>query len=295
MTTQTTSLNLHSTTDWSAGQRRFLYWAVSLSILAHVAVLTWNVSTEPSAQPLPSEMEVIMVNAQTESAPALARLFAQANVDGGGDATKGYSSSQLVHGGVSPDDLMLEALVKKRLQLEAQQQELLTLLKEQQAALEGRPNEHFLKDTDLNGSDQDDQEAIIRNNRIAVLTQQIEQYSERPRKHFDAPSTRQTKYAPYIDQWRRRVEQIGTQHYPKGVGDKVYGTVQATITIRADGSIANIQINRPSDKALLNQAVRRIAQLAAPFASFPQDMAAQIDELVLTRTWHFVNGSVTTK
>lgn len=295
MTTQTTSLTLNSATDWSAGQRRFLYWAVSLSILAHLTVLAWNISTEPSGQPLPSELEVIMVNAQTDSAPALARLFAQTNVDGGGDAPKGYSASQLVHGGVSPDNLMLEALVKKRLQLEAQQQELLTLLKERHAVQEGRPNEHFLKDTDLNGSDQDDQEAIMRNNRIAVLTQQIEQYSERPRKHFDAPSTRQTTYAPYIDQWRRRVEQIGTQHYPKGVGDKVYGTVQATITIRADGSIANLEINRPSDKALLNQAVRRIAQLAAPFATFPQDMAGQIDELVLTRTWHFVNGSVTTK
>lgn len=295
MTPQTTPLTPNLAADWSLGQRRFLYWAVSLSILAHSAILAWNISTAPSIQPLPSEMEVIMVNAQTDSAPALARLFAQANVDGGGDSSKGYSSSQLVHGGDSPDNLMLEALVKKRLQLEAQQQELLTLLKAQQAVQEGRPNEHFLKDTDLNGSDQDDQEAIMRNNRIAVITQQVQEYSERPRKHFDAPSALQTTYAPYIDQWRRRVEQIGTQHYPKGVGDKVYGTVQATITIRADGSIANIQINRPSDKALLNQAVRRIAQLAAPFATFPQDMAGQIDELVLTRTWHFVNGSVTTK
>jgi protein TonB len=190
---------------------------------------------------------------------------------------------------------VLEALVKKRLQLEAQQQELLTLLKAQQAAQEGRPNEHFLKDTARNGPDQDDQEAILRNNRIAVLTHQIEQYSERPRKHFEAPSARQMQFAPYIDQWRLRVEQIGTQHYPKGVGDKVYGSVQATLTIRADGSVADIQINRPSDKALLNQAVRRIAQLAAPFAAFPLDMASQIDQLVLTRTWHFVNGSVTTK
>ena len=295
MTTHTTPLPTHSPADWSAGQRRFLYWAVILSALLHVVILAWNFSGERYAQPLPSEIEVVMVNAQTESVPAVARLFAQSNVDGGGDAPKGYSSNQLAHGGQSPDNLMLEALVKKRLQLEAQQQELLTLLKAQQAAQEGRPNEHFLKDTDRNGPDQDDQEAILRNNRIAVLTHQIEQYSERPRKHFEAPSARQMQFAPYIDQWRLRVEQIGTQHYPKGVGDKVYGSVQATLTIRADGSLADIQINRPSDKALLNQAVRRIAQLAAPFAAFPLDMASQIDQLVLTRTWHFVNGSVTTK
>ena len=295
MTTHTTSVPLSSPADWSVGQRRFLYWAVILSVLLHAAILAWNFSGERSVQPLPSEIEVIMVNAQTDSAPALARLFAQSNVDGGGDAPKGYASSQLPHGGQSPDDLMLEALVKKRLQLEAQQQELLTLLKAQQAAQEGRPNEYFLKDTARNGPDQDDQEAILRNNRIAVLTQQIEQYSERPRKHFDAPSARHMQFAAYIDQWRLRVEHIGTQHYPRGVGDKVYGSVQATLTIRADGSVADIQINRPSDKALLNQAVRRIAQLAAPFTAFPQDMASRIDELVLTRTWHFVNGSVTTK
>jgi protein TonB len=295
MTTHTAPLPMTSPAEWSAGQRRFLYWAVILSALLHLALLTWNFSGEQSAQPLPSEIEVVMVNAQTESTPAVAHLLAQSNVDGGGDAPKGYSSNRLAHGGHSPDDLTLEALVKKRLQLETQQQELLTLLKAQQTAQEGRPNEHFLKDTDRNGPDQDDQEAILRNNRIAVLTHQIEQYSERPRKHFDAPSARQMQFAPYIDQWRLRVEQIGTQHYPKGVGDKVYGSVQATLTIRADGSLADIQINRPSDKALLNQAVRRIAQLAAPFAAFPQDMASQIDELVLTRTWHFVNGSVTTK
>jgi hypothetical protein len=80
MTTQTTSLTLNSKqTDWSVGQRRFLYWAVSLSILSHLLQsLAWNFSTEPAADShCPSEIEVIMVNAQTDSAPALARLFAQ--------------------------------------------------------------------------------------------------------------------------------------------------------------------------------------------------------------------------
>ena len=94
-----------------------------LSALLHVVILAWNFSGERYTQPLPSEIEVVMVNAQTESVPAVARLFAQSNVDGGGDAPKGYASNQLAHGGQSPDNLVLEALVKKRLQLEAQQQE----------------------------------------------------------------------------------------------------------------------------------------------------------------------------
>jgi hypothetical protein len=60
------------------------------------------------------------------------------------------------------------------------------------------------------------------------------------------------------------------------------------------GSIADITINRPSNQPLLNQAVRRIAQLSAPFAPFPADMARHIDQLVLTRTWQFVNGALET-
>jgi protein TonB len=56
--------------------------------------------------------------------------------------------------------------------------------------------------------------------------------------------------------------------------------------------LAEISIDRPSDKALLNQAVRRIAQLASPFAPFPPEMAKQVDQIVLTRTWHFVDGTL---
>jgi protein TonB len=38
--------------------------------------------------------------------------------------------------------------------------------------------------------------------------------------------------------------------------------------------------------------VRRIAQLASPFAPFPSEMAKQVDQIVLTRTWHFVDGTL---
>ena len=68
--------------------------------------------------------------------------------------------------------------------------------------------------------------------------------------------------------------------------------MQASLTIRSDGVLTDINIDRPSDKALLNLAVRRIAQLASPFAPFPSEMAKQVDQIVLTRTWHFVDGTL---
>jgi protein TonB len=236
-----------------------------------------------------------MVNAATESEPVQAQLLAQTSVDGGGQAEKGYLTTLVPLAGESVEPIMLEALTQQRQQLELQQQQLLTQLTSRELASQGRLATKPTESNEVAGEDEVDQDSVILNGQIAVLKQRIERDNARPRKHFNAVSARKTAYAPYIDQWRQRIEQVGTEHYPSGVEGKSYGSVQATLTIRADGTIADLTINRPSDQPLLNQAVRRIAQLSAPFAPFPADMARQIDQLVLTRTWHFVNGALETR
>ena len=110
-----------------------------------------------------------------------------------------------------------------------------------------------------------------------------------------APSAAQSRYAAYLDQWRSRIESTGTEHYPRGVGSAVYGTLRASVTVRADGTVTDVTIDRPSSEPLLNLAVKRIVSLAAPFAPFPPDIARQVDQIVITRTWHFVNGALQTR
>jgi protein TonB len=281
--------------SWLSAQQRFLRWGLLLSVACHLAILAWHKTTPPVFDPKPSELEIVMVNAATESEPNQAALLAQTNVDGGGQAEKGYMTTLVPHTGDTAEPIMLDALVRQRQQLEAQQQQLLTQLRAREQTLPGRPAPSPTESSEQAGEDDADQENIVLNGQIAILAQRIERDNARPRKHFDAASARKTAFAPYIDQWRQRIEQVGTEHYPQGVDGKSYGSVQATLTIRADGSIADITINRPSNKPLLTQAVRRIAQLSAPFAPFPADMARQIDQLVLTRTWHFVNGALETR
>jgi len=280
--------------SWLTAQRRFFRWGLLLSIAFHLALLAWQRPTPPAFVPRPSELEIVMVNAATESEPLEAVVLAQSNVDGGGQSDKGYVTTLIPHTGNAVEPIMLDALMQQRQQLEVQQQQLLTQLSARTLTAPVRPTPSPTESNDLAGEDEADQDSIVLNGQIAVLTQRIESENARPRKHFDAVSARQAAYAAYIDQWRQRVEQVGTEHYPKGVDGKSYGSVQATLTIRADGSIADITINRPSNQPLLNQAVRRIAQLSAPFAPFPADMARQIDQLVLTRTWQFVNGALET-
>ena len=280
---------------WLTVQQRFLRWGILLSVLLHVGLIAWQRTIPPVPAPRPSELEIVLVNAGTESEPSQARLLAQMNVDGGGLARENYATSQLPQTGETTERVMIETLTKKRQQLEHEQQQLLTQVISQQKLAQGRPATTLSEANPRPGEDEQDQDSLILNSQITVLTDRIARENARPRKHFDAPSTRQVAFAPYIDQWRQRIEQVGTEHYPSGLEGKSYGTVQATLTIRADGSIADITINRPSNLPLLNQAVRRIAQLAAPFGPFPANMARQVDQIVLTRTWHFVNGALETQ
>lgn len=281
--------------SWLIAQQRFIRWGLLLSIAVHLALLAWQRATPPAPLPRPSELEIVMVNAATESEPTQAQLLAQTNVDGGGQAEKGYMTTLMPYSGDTAEPIMLDALTKQRQQLELEQQQLLTQLISRQQATKNRPANKMAESSEVSGEDEVDQDSVLLNSQIAALKERVARDNARPRKHFNAVSTRKTPYAPYIDQWRQRIEQVGTKHYPSGVDGKSYGSVQATLTIRADGSIADITINRPSDKPLLNQAVRRIAQLSAPFPPFPADMARQIDQLVLTRTWHFVNGTLETR
>ena len=240
-------------------------------------------------------MEVVMVNAATELSPTRARLLAQNNMDGGGPASLTNASHALPFTSDIGVPVEVESLTKKQLQLESEQLSLLSQLKSVEAVALARSTPHFMKENNAPGLDDTDQERLAQHAKLAILSQQIQDYNQRPRKHFDAPSTRATRYAPYIDQWRQRVEQIGAQHYPRSSGKTLFGTVQATLTIRSNGTLSDVTIDRPSDQVILNQAVLRIAQLSAPYTPFPPDMAKETDQLVITRTWHFVNGGLQTQ
>ena len=294
MATHTASAFTRALQFWQAPQHRFLRWGVVLSLVLHLVALTWQRHQAPAAVPALPALEIVMVNASTESAPAVARLLAQHNLDGGGQAATGVASTPLPHTDRSAQTIMLEALTKRRLQLEAEQRQLLTQLESPSQVSEARPTEHFVKDARHTGRDEVDQESVLHNARLAALSQQVQVYNQLPRKYFDAPSTSASPYAAYIDQWRTQIEQTGTRYYPQGTGSKAYGSLRATVTIRSNGSVADVVIDQPSDQALLNQAVLRIVGLAAPFAPFAPDIARQVDQIVITRTWHFVNGALQT-
>src|SRR5690606_9777760 len=144
------------------------------------------------------------------------------------------------------------------------------------------------------GMDELEQDSLVLNAQISAIKERIERYNAQPRRQFTGPSTKAVEYAEYVEAWRKKIELLGTEHYPAEARGKLYGSLQLTVYIRRDGSLERIEIDRPSSHAVLNLAASRIVQLAAPFAPLPPSMAARTDVLAITRTWNFVNQKLET-
>jgi protein TonB len=126
----------------------------------------------------------------------------------------------------------------------------------------------------------------------AEIDRNLDAYSKRPRRNFVGSRAREYRFARYVEDWRVKVERVGNMNYPeKARQQKIYGSLQLTVSIKADGTVERIDVNRPSGQKILDDAARRIVELAGPYAPFPPDIAKDTDILSITRTWTFTRES----
>jgi protein TonB len=62
------------------------------------------------------------------------------------------------------------------------------------------------------------------------------------------------------------------------------------VTIRSDGSVESIELDRSSGLKVLDAAAFKIVRMAGPYAAFPASIRRDTDLLVITRTWFFGQG-----
>ena len=266
----------------------YLWLAVALSALIHLLLIFWP-ARAPSPAPANS-LDVALVNFSTDSAPLSPQLLAQLNLDGGGEHQQGQASNPLPLTDPNlPNQLVLEALRARQQSLEAEQQRLLGELESQDKAPLSTPSFEYIGASIEPGPDDHDLEPQVQNSQLAILREQIREQQRQPRYHYVGPSAKASEQAQYLDQWRQKIEQTGTRHYPKQNGEQLYGQLQMTVYIRRDGSLLRAQITEPSDQAALNLAARRIVELASPFAPLPEQVAPGADVLVITRSWSFTH------
>jgi periplasmic protein TonB len=107
------------------------------------------------------------------------------------------------------------------------------------------------------------------------------------------PDTRAATLAPYLDAWRRKVERIGTIHYPtvaRNLGVRASPVVE--VGISANGTLDKAVIRRSSGYPELDQAALAILKLASPFDPFPPELAHEYRVLRFAYEWQFVGGRV---
>jgi periplasmic protein TonB len=163
-----------------------------------------------------------------------------------------------------------------------------------QANAQGAPRAVSLETTPFRPAVSAQQLLASRNQEIAQLTARIEDsardYVIQPRRRAISASTREYKYASYLETWRRKVERIGNLNYPeeaKRLG--LHGSLILQVAVRADGTVASVRVVHSSGFRVLDNAAVRIVKLAAPYAPFPPDIRAETDILDITRTWQFLS------
>jgi protein TonB len=86
------------------------------------------------------------------------------------------------------------------------------------------------------------------------------------------------------------VERIGNLNYPEAAKGRLYGNLLLTVVIRADGNLERVDVERSSGHKVLDDAARRIVQMAAPYAGFPEAIRRDTDILEISRTWSFTTA-----
>jgi protein TonB len=126
----------------------------------------------------------------------------------------------------------------------------------------------------------------------AEIQQRLDARSQRPRRRFVSASTREYRYAAYMEAWRSKVERVGNLNYPDEARRRnLSGSLILEVIIEPNGKVHEMIVRRPSGHAVLDDAAQRIVALAGPFAPFPPDIARDTDYLHITRTWQFLDSA----
>ena len=126
----------------------------------------------------------------------------------------------------------------------------------------------------------------------AELEDRMSRLAKRTRQKYISASTREYRYAAYMEAWRAKVERIGNLNYPdEARQQQLSGELLLDVSLRPDGSVIEVLVRRSSGHRALDDAAVRIVKLASPFAAFPADIAREVDVLHVTRTWRFLNSA----
>jgi len=267
---------------------------IALSLVFHLAVLMIRFAPPEPLRFVPSEsqLEVVLLNAQTRNAPLAPEVLAQVNMEGGGDRDSGRSRSPLPAEQRAEDGDALQQQQARLRQLEDEQRRLLALARGPRSYLENAP---VAKDpTPADAPNADETKSMITRLQ-AQIDRQIEDYNKRPRRLTYGVNAVGVKYARYVDAWAETIERIGTERFPPDARGRMYDSLIITVEIDRFGNVVDVLINKKSQYEALNRVIKQIVYAGAPYSAFTDEMRKDGDILQIVRTWTFTNDTLRTQ
>ncbi|MGB7306192.1 MAG: hypothetical protein WBD13_18100 [Burkholderiaceae bacterium] len=241
-------------------------------------------------KPLDSRLEVILVNAESRTAPVNPEVVAQVNMEAGGDRDKGRATSPLQAEAKVENGQDIVRKRRKVADLEAMQRQLMTMARSPTTFVESQDTKKKSNDA---GNDSEDIQFVIARLQ-AQIAKNISDYNKRPKRLTYGVNAVGANYARYVTDWAARIEEIGTERYPPAARGKFYDSLVIMVEIQKDGHVGDIQIKRKSKFNVLNKVIKEIVLAGAPYEQFTKEMAAEGDILQIVRTWTFTNRSLQT-
>jgi len=271
---------------------RRLWLAIAISLAVHGVLMTLHFSFPDASKNMREKaLDIILVNAKSAKKPTHAQALAQANLDGGGNTDENRRlKTPLPPTQQQTSGTEIERMQRRMRELEVAQQKMLTEAKTARAVAAARnAAEQPVPSPSVSGLDlAESARAMARLE--GEISKSMDEYNKRPRKKNIGARTEEYRFAQYIEDWRQKVERIGTLNYPEAARGKLYGSLVLTVSINHDGSLNRVDINRSSGYKVLDEAARRIVQMASPYSPFPPEIRRDTDILEITRTWYFTQG-----
>ena len=271
--------------------------AILISFILHTVIVLGitfklpDTKINDKAKPL----EVVLVNSKSKSEPRKTNLLAQANLDGGGNTDDNRQAKTPFP--LSPEhkqSIHISKAKQKTKKLELEAKRLMTAINNKKKISQSNSRMEKSKKGEKTPNTSD---LIQRSREIIRLEAQIakdyEAYQKRPKRKFIGARTKEYRFARYVEDWRVKVERIGNLNYPEAAKkDRLYGNLQLTVGIMANGKLESIEINRSSGNKILDQAAINIVKLAGQsgFSPFPPEISRDTDILHITRTWMFTRS-----
>jgi len=123
----------------------------------------------------------------------------------------------------------------------------------------------------------------------SLLDDMLRLRGKETREAFITPDTRESRLAPYLDGWKRKIEKVGTLNFPVAARRR-FATRNpvVAVVIKADGSLKEATIQESSGDPEMDQAALNILRKAAPFNPFPLNLKQDYDQLRFAYEWQFL-------